>query len=88
MKLRHICEVCGREEILTPEEAFNAGWDYPPKMGSFGIVSQRTCPHCPVNKTAWWAIVVEHEHPNALPDKQKAVINRILQEPESILVED
>lgn len=53
MKLRHICEVCGREEILTPEEAFNAGWDYPSKMGSFGVISQRTCPHCPINKTAW-----------------------------------
>lgn len=34
MKLKHICEVCGREEILTPEEAYRAGWDYPPKMGS------------------------------------------------------
>ena len=32
MKLRHICEVCGKEEILTPEEAFEKGWDYPPMM--------------------------------------------------------
>lgn len=37
-KLIHICEVCGKTEILTPEEAFNEGWDYPPRMGSFGIV--------------------------------------------------
>lgn len=28
MKLKHICEVCGRAEILTPEEAYRAGWDY------------------------------------------------------------
>ena len=28
MKLRHICEVCGREEVLTPEEAYSAGWDW------------------------------------------------------------
>lgn len=32
-KLIHICEVCGKTEILTPEEAFNDGWDYPPRMG-------------------------------------------------------
>lgn len=31
MKLKHICEVCGSEGILTPEEAYRAGWDYPPK---------------------------------------------------------
>lgn len=34
-KLIHICEVCGKTEILTPEEAFNDGWDYPPRMGGF-----------------------------------------------------
>ena len=26
-KLIHICEVCGKTETLTPEEAFNEGWD-------------------------------------------------------------
>ncbi|TQK29782.1 hypothetical protein [Arthrobacter sp. SLBN-53] len=25
---RHICEVCGVEEILTPAEAFDLGWDF------------------------------------------------------------
>lgn len=35
---RHICEVCGVEEILTPAEAFDLGWDYPPRMGQFGVV--------------------------------------------------
>ena len=33
-KLMHICEVCGKTEILTSEESFNAGWDYPPRMGA------------------------------------------------------
>lgn len=88
MKLRHVCEVCGRDEILTPEEAFDAGWDYPPKMGTFGIVSQRTCPRCPINKTVWWKIAVEHKSPSTLPDEDKAVIERILHEPESILVDE
>ena len=26
-----------KTEILTPEEAFNEGWDYPARMGRFGI---------------------------------------------------
>lgn len=88
MKLRHICEVCGREEVLTPEEAFEAGWDYPPKMGTFSIVSQRTCPNCPMFETVWWKIVVEHADPNSLSAEKKAVLERILHEPESILVEN
>lgn len=36
-KLIHICEVCGKTEIMTPEAAFNDGWDYPPRMGPFGL---------------------------------------------------
>lgn len=27
--LRHICEVCGTEEALTPDAVFEAGWDHP-----------------------------------------------------------
>ena len=50
-KLIHICEVCGKTELLTPEEAFNEGWDYPPRMGGFGIVGPRTCGDCPINLT-------------------------------------
>lgn len=88
MKLKHICEVCGREEILTPEEAYRAGWDYPPKMGMFGVVSQRTCPQCPINRTVWWKLAVEHNDLSALSDDDKATIERILHEPESILVDE
>ena len=51
--LLHICEVCGRTEVLTPQEAFDEGWDYPPMMGSFGVVSPRTCPNCLMVDTAW-----------------------------------
>ena len=45
VQLKHICEVCGVEEILTPKTGFEAGWDYPPKMGAFGIIGPRTCPN-------------------------------------------
>ncbi len=84
-KLIHICEVCGKTKILTPEEAFNEGWDYPPRMGSFGIVSPRTCGNCPIYLTVWWALVSEKKNISELSYKQRETIKRIQGEPESII---
>ncbi|TXI56048.1 hypothetical protein [Mycolicibacterium mageritense] len=84
MQLRHVCEVCGVEEILTPEAGFEAGWDYPPKMGIFGIIGPRTCPNCPVNQTVWWALTADGYTPDMLNRQQLAIIERICGEPESI----
>lgn len=88
MQLRHICEVCGVEEILAPEAAFEAGWDYPPKMGSFGVISPRVCPRCPNNRTVWWAVTVDGFTGDMLTPDQRATVERIAAEPESILVPD
>jgi hypothetical protein len=96
MKLRHICEVCGKEEILTPEEAFDAGWDYPPKMGKFGVLSPRTCDECLVMNTLWWKITCTKLNLNGsvelnldeFSEDEKKTLIRILNEPESILVEE
>lgn len=87
-RLRHICEICGRTEILTPTAAFAAGWDYPPRMGTFGVVSPRTCGDCGMAGTAWAAIAMQGKGPGDLTDAQRAVIERIAGEPESILVAD
>ena len=84
-KLIHICEVCGKTEILTPEEAFNEGWDYPPRMGGFGIVGPRTCGDCPINLTVWWALVSEKKSVSELSQQQKETIKRIQGEPASII---
>lgn len=84
MRLRHICEVCGTEEILTAEAAYHAGWDYPPRMGVFGVIGPRTCSNCAVNRTVWWAITVDGYTTDMLTPQQKAVIARILGEPASI----
>ena len=84
-KLIHICEVCGKTELLTPEEAFNEGWDYPPRMGGFGIVGPRTCGNCPINLTVWWALVSEKKSVSELSQQQKETIKRIQEEPESIM---
>ena len=80
----HICEVCGKTEVLTPMEAHVKGWDYPPEMGSFGVVSARTCENCTSNKTLWWALTVENKKVSELDEAQMETLERILGEPESI----
>jgi hypothetical protein len=84
MRLRHVCEVCGVDQILNTDVAYGAGWDYPPGMGAFGVIGPRTCGHCAVNQTAWWAITVEGYTIDMLTPRQKATIARILAEPASI----
>lgn len=89
MKLLHICEVCGKTEVLTPEEAYDLGWDYPPMMGSFGVVSARTCPNCPINQTLWWKMCIDSKSaPYDLSEKDKEILKRIIEEPKNILIED
>ena len=83
-KYKHICEVCGKTEILTPDEAFSAGWDYPPKIGTFGVVSPRTCGNCTIDKTLWWRLTTIENY--ALSEKDEEILNRIKNEPESIEV--
>lgn len=84
-KLVHICEVCGKTEIMTPEEAFIRGWDYPPRMEAFGVISPRTCGDCLSKDTAWWALVCDKKGIHELTQKQRETIKRIQGEPESII---
>ncbi|MGW4100635.1 hypothetical protein [Mycobacterium sp. NPDC004974] len=86
-RLRHVCEVCGRDEILTPAAAYEAGWDYPPRMGQFGVISPRTCPACPMAKTVWAALTLEQRSREDLTEEQLDVVARILAEPLSITVD-
>jgi hypothetical protein len=81
-RFHHICEVCTKDIITTPDEAYAAGWDYPPRMGSFGVISPRVCPKCPMNQTVWWALMMDGFTPDMLTDKQKAAVDRMLAEPE------
>lgn len=88
MNLLHVCEACGKSEVLNSEDAFNAGWDYPPHMGSFGVISPRTCGGCTINDTLWWALMVDKVSVDDLDENQKNTMERILREPESILVKE
>ena len=84
-KLIHICEVCGKVKIMTSEQAFDEGWDYPPRMGSFGIVSPRTCGDCGMMETLWWALQSGAiKSVEDMTDDQKVVLARIQNEPASI----
>jgi hypothetical protein len=85
---RHICEVCGAEAILTAGDAFDLGWDYPPRMGQFGVVGPRCCPRCPNVKTVWWALAIDGYTADMLTDAQRATVVRIAGEPESIALKN
>ncbi len=87
-KRKYICEICGKTEITTPENAFEEGWDYPPFMGTYGIVSPRICPKCSFWGTAWEAIVLQNKSYAELSDKQKEAVKRILGEPENMIVDE
>jgi len=84
IKFEHICEVCGLTDNLLTEEAFNAGWDYPPLMGVWGVVSPRTCGDCGVESTLWWALTVDKKAVESLSEVQASALKRILDEPDFV----
>lgn len=80
MKITHICEVCDKQEELTSEEAYAAGWDYPPSIGSWGVISPRTCGNCSMQDTVWWKLIAEGVPASSLTPKQKKTLERIFNE--------
>lgn len=90
---KHICECCGKVEILTSKEAHEQGWDYPGEgaiypSSMFGVLSPRTCGKCSITETAYWAIVVEGKTTAELSENQLQAVERIMQEPEILRVDD
>ncbi|OME71505.1 hypothetical protein BSK65_10720 [Paenibacillus odorifer] len=86
MLLRHVCEVCQKEDILSADQSFIEGWDYRPKIGSYGVVSPRTCGSCSIVGSLWWAMTIERKQIDDLSERQLETLNRILNEPHSIAV--
>lgn len=54
----YVCEGCQTSFTGTAEEAFQLGWDTPERF-----MSHCTCPTCPIDRTAWWKIVVMKQQP-------------------------
>ena len=86
-KYLYTCEVCGKTAVLTPEEAYRSGWDYPPFMGAYGVVSPRTCPDCPMMETAWAALMMKNIPYEELTERQKEAVLRIKGEPGNMIPE-
>ena len=91
-KFWHYCEGCGKKEFLTADEAHEAGWDYPPRMGHFGLLSPRTCGNCVITSTLYWKVATGGGLPivfeEELTPEEKVTWNRIKNEPESLLEEE
>ena len=79
-KFEHWCEVCGKTEMLTPDEAFNQGWDFPPNFGRWGYISPRTCGDCSMFDTVWWALNQNGKRYDLLTEQQIAICDRITAE--------
>lgn len=88
----HYCEVCGKKEFITDEEAFVSGWDYPPKMGLFRMLGPRTCGNCQMEDTLFWKIQTSRKLPIVneakLNENELVTWRRIKGEPESLLEEE
>lgn len=79
----HYCEVCGKKELLTVEEAFDEGWDYPPTIGEFGVISQRICGDCCMMDSLYWKQVVGANSESS--GEISETIQRIKNEPFSLV---
>ncbi len=88
----HYCEVCGRKEFITADDAFDSGWDYPPQMGHFGLLGPRTCRNCTIENTLFWKIKLSGGLPIVLEEKltkeERITWRRIKAEPESLLMDE
>lgn len=83
-ELEHVCEVCGTVAIMTSAAAFAAGWDHPPRMGVWRVVSPRKCGNCGIDATLWWAIQtgeLDGSDPMSWPEHRRQTLARILNEP-------
>lgn len=87
----HYCEVCGTKVFCTAQEAFDAGWNYPPQIGHFKLLGPRNCGKCSIMDTLFlkvqkqkFPIVIEKQ----LTEEELKTLNRIKNEPESLLEEE
>lgn len=90
----HYCEVCGKKEYITAQEANDKGWNYPPIIGVFGVISPRTCGQCSITDTLFWRvnqckkISIPLIMPSMLKPDELVTWMRIKKEPESLLKEE
>ena len=87
----HICEGCGKRELLTSKAAYEEGWDYPGADGlykdrkyfGFKTIAPRTCGECSITSSIFWKMMSSED----LSDADHKGLERIKNEPMSLLVE-
>lgn len=87
----HICEGCGKRELLTSKAAYEEGWDYPGADGlykdrkyfGFKTIAPRTCGECSITSSIFWKTMSGED----LSDADQKGLERIKNEPMSLLVE-
>lgn len=76
------------------QQAFDAGWDYPPDICNFRLLGPRKCGDCQLKDTLFWKVHNEERFPipviidRVLTDKERITWQRIKAEPESLLEEE
>ena len=88
----HICEGCGKRELLTSKEAFEDGWDYPGADGlykdrkyfGFKTIAPRTCGECGITTSIFWKMMSGED----LSDADQKGLERIKNEPMCLLEEE
>ena len=87
----HYCESCGTKVFCTAQEAYDEGWDYPPRIGKFGVLGPRTCGNCCMINTLYLK-VMRQKIPiiikSNLTENELRTWQRIKNEPESLLEEE
>lgn len=81
--MRCVCEHCGKTAVFEDEDGpFNAGWDWPPRLGSWGVISPRNCESlgCNISTTVWWKISGMGGDAQELTERQREVVARIVLE--------
>ncbi len=92
IRIRVLCECCGKVEIICSTEERTLGWDYTGEGAvytsiMFGVFSPRTCGKCEITKTAYWTIAVEGKTKAELSENQSQAMERIMQEPEILRID-
>lgn len=94
-KYWHICEVCGKKELLSSKEAFDQGWDYPGPDGiykqvpnyGFRMIVPRTCGNCLIKDSLYWKMQTG-ELTKDTNKKYEEYLERIISEPWSLIDEE
>ena len=90
----HICNGCGKRELLSSKEAFEQGWDYPGPDGiyktmpnyGFGTIAPRTCGDCCIAMDKLYlALATKSELLEEVLREENETLERIQNEPWSLM---